>query len=125
MIRSLPPLNMGPTIENRAPSPLPPMAHDISRPSSASTQASNMLHNGQPTSANSVSLPALSTLASVAAAPSPPHMRFVTSIQCSNESFPAFAGMSKRSTDFVQSISRGWHELHGLAYSYFGERTGR
>lgn len=78
MIRSLPPINMGPNIDNRAPSPLPPIGHEISRPSSASTQASNALYlNGKPNSANSVSLPGLSTLASVAVGPSPPHMRYV------------------------------------------------
>ncbi|KAI4149001.1 MAG: hypothetical protein LQ340_004828, partial [Diploschistes diacapsis] len=69
---------MGPNIDNRAPSPLPPIGHEISRPSSASTQASNALYlNGKPNSANSVSLPGLSTLASVAVGPSPPHMRYV------------------------------------------------
>ncbi|MCJ1479722.1 hypothetical protein MMC13_008408 [Lambiella insularis] len=60
---------------DRAPSPLPPLGHEISRPpSSASTQSSNALtqQQYQTTSSNfNVSLPGLSTLASVASAPSP------------------------------------------------------
>ena len=100
MHRSLPPLGGGPTgFEERAPSPLPPLGHDISRPSSASTQASlyrapayhhhqpqggsgHLLgHSGQAVgpgghagggaAGGALSLPGLSALASVAAAPSP------------------------------------------------------
>lgn len=71
MLRSLPPLNlsgpspsMAPTLERRAPSPLPPLSgpNDASRPSSTSTQSSNTLAFQHPT----VSLPGLSTLAAVA-----------------------------------------------------------
>lgn len=77
MMRNLPPLNPsgGPSPmmmmmmtkpEHRAPSPLHPvsMGHDISRPSSTSTQSSNALAYHQ-----NISLPALSTLAAVASAP--------------------------------------------------------
>ena len=76
MIRSLPSLNsMSPSLEDRAPSPLPPLGHDISRPSSTSTQSSSVLrqqqHHHQQREVNNVSLPGLATLASVASAPSP------------------------------------------------------
>ena len=77
MMRNLPPLNPSghspmmmlaatATPEHRAPSPLHPvsMAHDISRPSSTSTQSSNALAYHQ-----NISLPGLSTLATVASAP--------------------------------------------------------
>ena len=75
MIHSLPPLNMSPSVEDRAPSPLPPLGHDISRPSSTSTQSSTMRQQ-QHHQQRDISLPGLSTLASVASAPSP-QMRYV------------------------------------------------
>jgi hypothetical protein len=76
MMRSLPPLGLGPAMENRAPSPLPPLplGHDISRPSSTSTQSSalHLQQHHHHSNTTGVSLPALSTLAAVATIPSPP-----------------------------------------------------
>ncbi|MCJ1234121.1 hypothetical protein MMC14_002079 [Varicellaria rhodocarpa] len=65
---------MAPPADDRAPSPLPPLGHDISRPSSTSTQSSNALRSlqfQQPQSTSHMSLPGLSALASVASDPSP------------------------------------------------------
>jgi hypothetical protein len=87
---SLPALGMPHSIEERAPSPLPPIGHDISRPSSTSTQSSHVLRHQQQQQQQTqqhqqgghngagVNLPGMSALASVASAQSP-QMRWVLS----------------------------------------------
>lgn len=81
--RDLPIFATAPSADGRALSPLPPPDHDISRPSSTSTQSSNALRQQQyqqQQNNSNFSLPGLSALASVASAPSP-QLRYVGSFR--------------------------------------------
>ena len=73
--RDLSPYRTNPSAADRVPSTLPSIGHEISRPSSAST------YQHYPQHSHSLALPALSTLASVASAPSP-QPRYVFNVAC-------------------------------------------
>ncbi|MCJ1368113.1 hypothetical protein MMC16_007252 [Acarospora aff. strigata] len=70
-IQHLSPFTTAPSADDRAPSPLPPVGNDISRPSSTSTQSSSAFLQHHNINNPQISLPGLSALASIASAPSP------------------------------------------------------
>lgn len=75
-VQHLPPFTTAPSADDRAPSPLPPVGNDISRPSSTSTQSSSAFLQHHNINNPQISLPGLSALASIASAPSP-QLRYV------------------------------------------------
>lgn len=89
--RDLSPYRATPSADDRVPSPLPSIGHELSRPSSASTYQHYQQHHNN----HNVALPALSTLASVASVPSPQLRCVITNVVCFTNATATRGGLSQ------------------------------
>ncbi len=89
--RDLSPYRTTPSADGRVPSPLPSIGHEISRPSSASTYQHLQQHHNN----HNIALPALSTLASVASAPSPQLRCVISYVACFKNANATREGLSQ------------------------------